>query len=1326
MANMAAFANNAALQDEASSASHASSSRVTSSMNTISSGSQSKIQYQPLSMADALARTGHDQVLALDQLLAERNKLCLEANKLSTENMRLWNMMKRIRRENEELKNNNGTLRNSPLSNGSQIAGSNNAFPSSSSSATIGGAASNLNPGSTGQSDALSSTTHTLSTSSTAPTLSLQQASTNLSATDHSGAQLESQKSSLYGSAPSATGHSIFGEGSEPRGSFTSNEVQEQSSASNVPASTSTATVHPDTALISGPLNNDTTQGIGLSIDSDLANNQSSDSAASHSQQHQSIMQQRAAAQAQRLAQIQSLQKVDDGARPSSSGSHDFDAVDASSMAGSEGARNSMRFSGDSGNNRGLQARVVPPSPLAISSPTMQSTSGGKHWSTDSPRNSFSPRLDAGLLPFVNLSVSGSNLRASERGKEIVSFYIAIDVKPPQGRIPQYSSWRVEKTYSDVLNLDARIKQKHGKTVSKRMTGVQLPDQTLFKDHAPSKVDKRKAMLELYLRTLITIPLPDKDDLCTFFCTDALQPKIHEPDALTKEGFLTKKGQNLGRWVTRWYVLSETSLDHYEWRNGLHLGSINIRGAQIGRQQKSVATDTDENSYRHAFLILETKAPSSTSDQKQIIRHVLCAETDEERDDWVEVLVRAIGEADNRDNNSVGGVDPINPYSSPMMPASATRSAFSPSAKDPGAADSPSNVPIQIDEVKSPITTGEEENLIASGGIPKSPSALPSTTQRPSREYSPFAAAPNSPHGVSPQISMPRSRSEVVGLQSSQEDRSMRTRHANLAAITASPGLNTQSGQGYQPGNRNTAIPGSPIRPPPRSTSQDVPSNTYGMVTSSSSAGHGGATYDNGTYRTSSPGVGGGGTGDERQSISSSGPRMSKDRARPSISGPMNGTPIPTGYKFGGKDEPSETSSNKTVGAISSSKHDGANAPNETKRRFWHRFGGGGDKSNQNKKVFGVPLAESIAVSNVSEGLELPSVVYRCIEYLEHHNAASEEGIYRLSGSSAVIKNLKDRFNAQGDVNLLASNEPFFDPHAIAGLLKQYLRELPSSVLTRELHLDFMRVNDLADRRERVNELGSLVSLLPLANYSLLRTLCSHLIKVIERSDVNKMTMRNVGIVFSPTLGIPAGVFALFLTEFDWVFYTDAKGEPAPRTMEEDILPPDEYELGLASKIDGSPQVQPLHQRNAGSFEDDFARKPMTSNSRNNRNSLSYNEMEADRLLGGPQARNRLSSYLEEVNGESANAFDDAKNAQSYPDDGLEEESFEESQGASIGNEVQQNFKSQQPTDYSSSNHGHNGPVNSHTPRLEGEITRVNQPYIRNTTMSPPQPSVRS
>lgn len=71
-------------------------------------------------------------------------------------------------------------------------------------------------------------------------------------------------------------------------------------------------------------------------------------------------------------------------------------------------------------------------------------------------------------------------------------------------------------------------------------------------------------MLEVYLQNLLAISLPDKDDFCTFLCTDAVPVKPIDPDATSKEGFLTKKGANLGRWVTRLYVLSGSTLDYYE------------------------------------------------------------------------------------------------------------------------------------------------------------------------------------------------------------------------------------------------------------------------------------------------------------------------------------------------------------------------------------------------------------------------------------------------------------------------------------------------------------------------------------------------------------------------------------------------------------------------------------------------------------------------------------------------------------------------------------------------------------------------------------------
>lgn len=93
---------------------------------------------------------------------------------------------------------------------------------------------------------------------------------------------------------------------------------------------------------------------------------------------------------------------------------------------------------------------------------------------------------------------------------------------------------------------------------------------------------------------------------------------------------------------------------------------------------------------------------------------------------------------------------------------------------------------------------------------------------------------------------------------------------------------------------------------------------------------------------------------------------------------------------------------------------------------------------------------------------------------------------------------------------------------------------------------------DLLDRKDRVNELGRLVSLLPIANYTLLRALTAHLIQVVQHSDVNKMTMRNVSIVFSPTLGIPGTIFNLLMSEFDYIFWTTEDGDAAPRMILDD------------------------------------------------------------------------------------------------------------------------------------------------------------------------------
>ena len=87
-------------------------------------------------------------------------------------------------------------------------------------------------------------------------------------------------------------------------------------------------------------------------------------------------------------------------------------------------------------------------------------------------------------LPYTEVFVTNSFIRPNDRGKEVLSFSIQID--PGRGK----ESWRVEKLYSDVLGLDARIRAAVGRTTSKKL--VSLPEGRLWRDHAPAKVDQRK------------------------------------------------------------------------------------------------------------------------------------------------------------------------------------------------------------------------------------------------------------------------------------------------------------------------------------------------------------------------------------------------------------------------------------------------------------------------------------------------------------------------------------------------------------------------------------------------------------------------------------------------------------------------------------------------------------------------------------------------------------------------------------------------------------------------------------------------------------------
>lgn len=69
------------------------------------------------------------------------------------------------------------------------------------------------------------------------------------------------------------------------------------------------------------------------------------------------------------------------------------------------------------------------------------------------------------------------------------------------------------------------------------------------------------------------------------------------------------------------------------------------------------------------------------------------------------------------------------------------------------------------------------------------------------------------------------------------------------------------------------------------------------------------------------------------------------------------------------------------------------------------------EETRGKSQVFGIPLENAVSVARVYDQYELPAIIHRCIEYVETKNGLNEEGIYRLSGSSAFVKQLKKRFN---------------------------------------------------------------------------------------------------------------------------------------------------------------------------------------------------------------------------------------------------------------------------------------------------------------------------
>ncbi|XP_059702382.1 SH3 domain-binding protein 1 isoform X3 [Haemorhous mexicanus] len=148
-----------------------------------------------------------------------------------------------------------------------------------------------------------------------------------------------------------------------------------------------------------------------------------------------------------------------------------------------------------------------------------------------------------------------------------------------------------------------------------------------------------------------------------------------------------------------------------------------------------------------------------------------------------------------------------------------------------------------------------------------------------------------------------------------------------------------------------------------------------------------------------------------------------------------------------------------------------------------------------------------------SLGREIALPIEACVMMLLA-SGMKEEGLFRLAAGASVLRKLKSSLASGSN----ALEEFYSDPHAVAGALKSYLRELPQPLMTFELYDEWVKAASLKDIDSHVQSLRATCSRLPQDSYNNLRYLIKFLAKLAEYQEVNKMTPSNIAIVLGPNL----------------------------------------------------------------------------------------------------------------------------------------------------------------------------------------------------------------
>ncbi|XP_066031908.1 rho GTPase-activating protein 20 isoform X2 [Chamaea fasciata] len=157
-------------------------------------------------------------------------------------------------------------------------------------------------------------------------------------------------------------------------------------------------------------------------------------------------------------------------------------------------------------------------------------------------------------------------------------------------------------------------------------------------------------------------------------------------------------------------------------------------------------------------------------------------------------------------------------------------------------------------------------------------------------------------------------------------------------------------------------------------------------------------------------------------------------------------------------------------------------------------------------KLFGLLL------TTICEDDNLPKPLLDMLSLL-YQEGPSTKGIFRRSGSAKTFKELKERLDSGTEVDL--ARESIF---VTASLFKDFLRNIPGSILSSQLCDKWVSVLDQGNNEEKIKSIQRLIELLPRANVVLLRYIFGVLHGIEMRSEENQMNAFNLAVCIAPSL----------------------------------------------------------------------------------------------------------------------------------------------------------------------------------------------------------------